>query len=129
MTDNPCNCENDCPNYIKKGEWCKVLGIVVGENRRWLMSRAGCLSHPLARENLMRDVIEELERKATKLQSTEPSFGTRMEYEAIANMQSSQYGKGEENIISWLLNEVISSIREQRERPFGDTLRSEVSKE
>ena len=67
--DTPPNCE-DCPNNIEsvvlKGyRKCKITDLLLDKHGAIdHISKVGCLSHPSAREWLMRDVVEELEQFA-----------------------------------------------------------------
>ena len=53
------NCST-CPNYPCNEEIANSATIVGG--LEWQIEQLGCLSHPSAREYLMADVIQELEK-------------------------------------------------------------------
>ena len=63
------NCSN-CPHSkivkrsscVPKLAECVIVGYELDQPERDFISKIGCLSHPNAREYLMRDVIAELER-------------------------------------------------------------------
>lgn len=71
MTPHPCRCET-C-SHLKKHEihnlYCELSGRKTPHGTLFIerVAELGCLSHPQAREYLMREVVEELERKADKL--------------------------------------------------------------
>jgi len=85
MTDNPCNCET-CEHHHLVGripdiDECDILDHTPTEADKKLIKQIGCLLHPKVREYLMRDVIEELERRAKLFDKTETAnpfaFATR----------------------------------------------------
>ena len=67
MTDNPCGCKS-CKHYNDETETEYGMCYAEPGHREQMynntfdhVSKYGCLSHPQAREWLMKDVIEELE--------------------------------------------------------------------
>jgi hypothetical protein len=66
MSDNPCNCSTcTVPKNVTYPKWCPVIEEWIAPNypeKIFILRKCGCLSRPGAREWLMKDVIEELER-------------------------------------------------------------------
>jgi len=103
MDENPCNC-NTCTHFetvYGKRRACshrcnsplldKYDSSVrdIGWDEYFGTFDFGCMGHPRAREYLMKDILEELERRKTDLNLAldRPILGTHMEYQNLAVME------------------------------------------
>lgn len=96
MTDQKPNCSTcdkrkkmGCPiqeevNYFKIKEY-----VTVPTGWETVVSAVGCLSHPDAREYLMKDVLKELERKLKREQKN-PSFTGFIDCDAAHSARCSE---------------------------------------
>lgn len=66
MTEKP-NCST-CPHsgLDEDIQTCELAERWMEIGSKWLINEVGCLSHPGAREWMMRDVVKELERRSIK---------------------------------------------------------------
>lgn len=89
MTDNPCNCSTcstiKCyhhPNHWKTTSQCWSRN---DHAKVWEFTKEhGCISHPKAREYLIKGVIEELENRAMGADAEEDYVAQSLYSEAIA---------------------------------------------
>ena len=70
MTDHPCNCET-CKTFDVTDEMdscpfesvCGEFGMTITPGILSFIKIVGCLSHPKAREHMMKDVIAEMQKR------------------------------------------------------------------
>jgi hypothetical protein len=93
---NSCNCTT-CKYAPDRGIANNLCPIATGDQHGEFPSDAieritkivGCMLHHQAREYLMKDILEELERRKTDLNLAldRPILGTQMKYQNIATME------------------------------------------
>ncbi len=96
MIKNSCNCTT-CKYAPDRGIANNLCPIATGDQHGEFPSDAieritkivGCMLHHQAREHLMKDIIEELERRKTNLNLTldKAILGTQMQYQNLAVME------------------------------------------